>query len=137
MHSNCIDLALSVWVIAGVTVLSRPVAVHKLVEAISERLVDIVVNSSLGLEAGRLPELRHVLSTVVIIEEVLRDPADSEKSNAESLTASKETVPVGGVLGIAFVLEHLNEAVVAVSVWHPAIGKGPHRLHSHTNSIKG
>ena len=117
--------------------LSRPVVVHELVETICEWFVDIVVNSGLRLEAGRLPELRHVLSAVVIIEEVLRDPANAEQSDTESLTPCKETVPVGRVLGVAFVLEHLYEAVVAVGVWHAAVGEGPHCLHSHSNSVEG
>jgi len=109
-------------VVTRVTVLGRPVVVHELVETICERFVDIVVNSGLRLEAGRLPEFSNVLSTVVIIEEVLRDPANAEQSDTESLASSEETIPVGGVLGVAFVLEHLYGAVVGVGVWHATVG---------------
>ena len=74
--------------------------------------MDIVVNTRLRLEASWLPEFTSVMSSVIVIKEILTDPADGEKTNSVCLAASIEGVQIALMLVVAFVVEHFDHAIV-------------------------
>jgi hypothetical protein len=47
--------------------LAIPLGVHVFVEAVCERVVDVIIDTSLNLVLGRRPEFTHVFATMVVI----------------------------------------------------------------------
>jgi hypothetical protein len=130
-------LAFVVGVVSWVALYHRPLGVHHFVEAISERLVHVVVNSCLSLEASWLPEFTCIISAVVVVKEVLTHPADTKETNRECLSSSVESVQIALMLVVSFVVEHFAHAVKTVFVWHTTVGKRSHSVHALANSIEG
>lgn len=74
-----LEVGLEIGVICcSVLRLNGPFRVHELVETICERLMNVVINTSLDLVLGRRPELTDVLASMVVVKDVLRNKADSE-----------------------------------------------------------
>jgi hypothetical protein len=62
----------------GLLRLDVPFGVHELVETVCERFMHVVINTSLDLVFGRRPEFTDVLSSMVVVKDVLRNEADTE-----------------------------------------------------------
>jgi hypothetical protein len=73
--------------------------------------VNIVVNSSVILESGWLPELLLVVSFVVHIKGKLREVANQEESEEVSFKACIEALEVGAVFGVALISENLLRGI--------------------------
>jgi len=85
--------------------------------------MDVVVETTLIVEASRLPELADHLTSVVRVEQVLTDEADAEEACRVGLSTSEEgTSKVTVVFHAAFVGPHLDEAVVRACVGHLTCG---------------
>ena len=78
-----------------------------LVESVGVRVVNVVIDTSLVVEASGLPELLHVAVSVVVVQEELRDVADKEEAKEVSLEASEQGLDVRAELGVALVSENL------------------------------
>jgi hypothetical protein len=69
--------------------------------------VDVVVETTSVVEAGWLPELATHLATVVIVEDVLRNPADREETDAVGLATRVVATEVTMEFRVSLVLHHL------------------------------
>ena len=128
---------IQVWVVRRISLYHRPLGVHHFVEAVSEGLVHVVVNTRLRSELGGLPEFTSVVTAVVIIQQVLRHPADCEQTHSVGLASRVEGVQIALMLVVAFVVEHFDHAVVRACIWHAAVGQRTHRVHALADCVEG
>jgi len=98
--------------------------------------VDVIVKTTLVVEAGWLPEFTAHLSSMVNVKKHLGGIADEEQAGEVSLTTREEAAEIGMVLHVTFVVPHLDGAVHGALVRHSAIGQRTHCLHSDSNSIE-
>lgn len=98
--------------------------------------MDIIVKTTLVVEAGWLPELTAHLSSMVNVKKHLGGKADEVQAGEVSLTTSEEAAEIGMVLHATFVVIHLDGAINGALVRHSAIGQRTHCLHSDSNSIE-
>lgn len=64
------------------------------IECVCVWIVDVVVDTSLEIEASGLPELLHIVVAVVIVKKELREVADEEESKEVGFEASIEGLEV-------------------------------------------
>lgn len=98
--------------------------------------MDVIVKTTLVVEAGWLPEFTAHLSSMVNVKKHLGGIADEEQAGEVSLTSGEEAAEIGMVLHVTFVVPHLDGAVHGALVRHSAIGQRTHCLHSDSNSIE-
>ena len=74
--------------------------------------MNVVIETALEVEAGRLPEFAAHLTSVIPVEEELREIADGKETGTIGLTSSVEAASkVTVILHISLEVPHLGETV--------------------------
>ena len=73
--------------------------------------MDVVVDTSLEIEASRLPELLYVAALMVNVENELWEVANQKQSEVVCLEASIESLEVRAKLLVALIAEDLQNIV--------------------------
>lgn len=107
MLSNDHHALLAVRVSSWHTSLTHIRSNQLFIEGVCVRVVNVVVDTGLVVEAGWLPELLHVVARVVEVKSKLREVTDEEESQEVSLKTSIEALEVRAELLIAFIAKNL------------------------------
>ena len=84
--------------------------------------MDVVIQTTLVVEASWLPELADHLATMVPVEEILGEEADQKQACIVGLSTREEAAIIAVILHVALIRQHLKETVVARCVWHHSVG---------------
>lgn len=98
--------------------------------------MNVVVETTLVIETGWLPEFTAHLTSMVPVKEELRQVTDGEHAGAIGLTTGEEASEIGMILHVSLVSPHLHGTVKGGAIGHSAIGQGTHSLHSDSDGIK-
>ena len=84
--------------------------------------MNVIVETTLEVEACWLPELTNHLTTVVPVEYILRKIADCEQTSKVGLSTREEATKVAVILHVSFVGVHFDSTVETRRVRHGSVG---------------